>query len=181
MPGVPASPAPQPAVALQCVSLLDGSMHSPPQLTCVPGQLTEHPLGVHTLPVAWQLVPALPASPAPHPAVAPQYWLLLLGSMHWPPQLISVPAHESAQERFVHTWPGAHAFPALPASPAPQPAVAPQNGLLVVGSMHVPPQLISLPGHDTAHSPLPHTWPGGHPWPAVPAPPTPQPAVAPQC
>jgi hypothetical protein len=45
--------------------------------------------------------------------------------------------------------------------------------------MHCPPQLISGPGHDTAHTPPPQTCPLVHAVPALP-PATPQPGVAPQ-
>jgi len=51
------------------------------------------------------------------------------------------------------TWPAPHATPGEPASPTPHPRVAPQYRLLVSGSMQPPLQLISVPGHETAHAP----------------------------
>lgn len=97
-------------------------------------------------------VPALPEPATPQPAVAPQYCVLLFGSMHAPPQLISLLGQLMAQPLDVHTCPDPHHAPALP-EPLPQPSVAPQCWLLVDGSMHPPLQLISLPGHDTEQEP----------------------------
>jgi hypothetical protein len=70
--------------------------------------------------------------------------------------------HETAHAPLAHTLPAEHAVPALPASPNPQPAVAPQLNRFVTGSTHEPPQLICVPGHETAHAPLPHTLPTEH-------------------
>jgi hypothetical protein len=80
----------------------------------------------------------------------------------------------------LHTWPLAQLLPALPAPPTPQPAVAPQWIGSVVGSTHTPLQFTCEPGHDTEQVPALHTWPLAQLLPALPAPPTPQPAVAPQ-
>jgi hypothetical protein len=62
-------PVPHKPVAPQCVSSVAGSMQTPPQLTCVPGQVTAHEEPTQTLPVDAQLVPAVPPLHAP---VAPQ-------------------------------------------------------------------------------------------------------------
>ncbi len=51
--------------------------------------------------------------------------------------------------------------------------------MLVSGSMHVPPQLIWLPGHDTEHAPFAQTFPLEHAVPDEP-PSAPHPALAPQ-
>jgi hypothetical protein len=150
-------------------------------LISFPGQATAHVLALHTSPSARQLVPALPVPPTPQPVVAPQYWLLLVGSTHVPLQLISLPGHVTAQPLGVQTSALLVQFwPALPWPFTPQPAVAPQYWLFAVGSMQLPPQLISFPGHETEHCPLPHTCPAGHVTPALPEP-LPHPDVAPQC
>jgi hypothetical protein len=172
---------PQPAVAPQCTSLVFGSTHEPPQLISLPGHATAQALELHTSPSARQLLPALPLPPMPQPVVAPQYWLLLVGSTQVPLQLISLPGQVTAQPLGVQTSPLVVQFwPGLPIPPVPQPAVAPQYWLLEVGSMQVPPQSISLPGHETEHCPLPHTCPEGHATPALPEP-LPHPSAAPQC
>ena len=101
------------------------------------------------------------------------------GSTHVPPQLIWPPGHETWQLPPLQTLPDAHAAPALP-PPSPQPAVAPQFVRLVVGSMHVPPQLMRPAWHESAHAPPLQTCPAVHDVPVVP-PPTPQAPVAPQC
>jgi hypothetical protein len=100
--------------------------------------------------------------------------------MQVPPQLTCEPAHDSAHVPPLQTLPAVHAVPALPVPPTPQPAVAPQLSRLVSASTQVPPQLIWLPGHETAHVPLAQTFPAMHAVPALPVPPTPQPLVAPQ-
>jgi serine/threonine-protein kinase len=53
-----------------------------------------------------QAVPALPASPAPHPAEAPQCWALVFGSTHAPPQLTRPEPHVAAWH-----WPPVHVCP----------------------------------------------------------------------
>jgi hypothetical protein len=106
--------------------------------------------------------------------------LLVEGSTHAPLQLTSLPGQETEHVPPLHTWPLGQAVPALPMPPVPQPALAPQYSLLVDGSTHVPLQLISLPGQDTEHIPPLQTWPERHCAPALPASPSPQPAVAPQ-
>jgi hypothetical protein len=161
-PPLPTPFAPQPAVAPQCRPLVVGSMHSPPQLICVPGHVTWHPDGVHTSPSVRQFVPALPASPAPQPAVAPQYWLLVDGSTHLPLQLISLPGHETEQLPPLHTSPAGHCVPGLPASPSPHAPVAPQYWSSLDGSMHRPLQFTSVPGHEIEHLPSLQALPDGH-------------------
>jgi hypothetical protein len=89
-----------------------------------------------------QAAPALPASLTPQPAVAPQLVLLVLESTQVPPQLIWLPGHEIWQLPLAQTFPAMHAVPALPVPPTPQPVVAPQLDRLVMGSTHVPLQLI---------------------------------------
>jgi hypothetical protein len=161
--------------------LVFGSMHVPPQSTSVPGHVSvQPPAPSQTRPEAAQFRPALPASPAPQPAVAPQYWLLCVGSMHVPLQSISLPGHETEHWPLAQTSPDGHCVPALPASPAPQPAVAPQWCWSEVGSMHLPPQLISPLGHETEQAPPLQTCPAGHCVPGLPEPPAPHAPVAPQ-
>jgi hypothetical protein len=58
--------------------------------------------------------------------------------------------------------------------------VAPQFVRLVVGSMHVPPQLMRPAWHESAHEPPLQTCPAVHDVPPDP-PPTPQAPDAPQC
>jgi hypothetical protein len=173
-------PAPQPVVAPQYWLLLAGSTHVPLQLISLPGQVIAQPFGVHTSPRVVQFWPALPIPPVPQPAVAPQYWLLDVGSMHVPLQLISLPGHETPHCPLAQTSPDGHCVPVLPAPPAPQPAVAPQWCWSDEGSTHLPPQLISLPGHETEHVPPLQTCPDGHCVPGLPAPPAPHAPVAPQ-
>jgi hypothetical protein len=80
-------------------------MHAPPQLISLPGQLRVHPVPLlHTSPLIWQLVPALPPL-LPQPAVAPQCVPLVVGSMHSPPQFTSVPGQVTWQPVDVHTSP----------------------------------------------------------------------------
>ena len=88
--------------------------------------------------------------------------------MHTPPQLISVPGHDTWHEPLEQTFPLVHAVPAVPAAALHAP-LAPQFEGLVLGSMQMPPQLICVPGHDTWHVPLLHTLPLVHAMPAVPA------------
>jgi hypothetical protein len=81
----------------------------------------------------------------------------------------------------LHTCPLAQLAPPLPTPPTPQPAVAPQCARSLVGSTHTPLQFNCEPGHDTEHVEALHTWPLAQLAPPLPTPPTPQPAVAPQC
>jgi hypothetical protein len=69
---VPALPPPAPhaPVAPQKPRLVSGSVHTPPQLICPPGQETWQVPLAHTLPGA-HATPAEPP-PAPHAPVAPQ-------------------------------------------------------------------------------------------------------------
>jgi hypothetical protein len=177
---VPALPpaVPQPAVAPQCVRSVEGFTQTPPQLTCEPGHETEHVPELHTLPLA-HAVPALPPL-IPQPLVAPQCVRSVVGSTHTPPQLTCEPGHETEQEPELQTLPLGQLVPALPAPPMPQPVVAPQWVRSLVGSTHTPPQLTCEPGHETEQEPELQTLPLAQVAPAVPAPPMPQPAVAPQ-
>jgi hypothetical protein len=181
VPGVPASPRPHAPVAPQFVVLERGSTQLPPQSICDPGHDTWQLPFAQTLPLlhAVPAFPVAPASPRPHPPLAPQFELLVRGSTHTPPQLISLPGQETWQVPFPHTFPIAQATPALP-PPLPHRPVAPQLPRLVVGSTQTPPQSISLPGQATWQLPLLHTVPVLHAVPALPASPTPHPGVAPQ-
>jgi hypothetical protein len=104
-----------------------------------PGQ--EHAALEQVCPAA-HVVPAVPASATPQPAVAPQNVLFELGSMQFPLQSIWGAWQVSWQEPPEHTSPAAQVVPAVPASATPQPAVAPQYVLFVLGSMQDPLQLI---------------------------------------
>jgi hypothetical protein len=151
--------------------LVAGSTQLPAHAISVPGHDTAHWRFWHASPGPHWL-PGLPPV-VPHPSVAPQCWLLVVGSIHAPLQLTSPPGQDTEHTPPLHTWPGAHATP--PTHPAP----TPHCWSLVAGSTHVPKQFTSLPGQDTEHAPPLHTWPGGQ---AAPAPPpfVPHPAVAPQ-
>jgi hypothetical protein len=130
------------------------------------------------VPLAQTAVP-VPAAGELHTAQAlPQCMGSWLESTQAPPQTMSGDAQLATHVVPLHIWPATQAVPELPPS-APHPAVAPQFVTLVVGSMHVPAQLISLPGHDTWQLPVLHTFPLLHDVPAKP-PVTPHPAVAPQ-
>ena len=91
-PGFRASLAPQPGVAPQNWLFEVGSTQPPLQLICEPGHETAHVPVAQTMPLP-QVVPGLPASPAPQPAVAPQNWLFEAGSTQVPLQLICEPGH----------------------------------------------------------------------------------------
>jgi hypothetical protein len=134
-----------------------GSTQAPLQLICDPGHDTEHVPALHTWPLM-QTAPALPPL-TPHPVVAPQWPLLVLGSTHVPLQFTWLPPHEFAHVPLLQTSPLAHAVPADPNPPTPQPGVAPQCTRSLVGSTHVPLQLTSDPGHDTEQVPPLHTAP----------------------
>jgi hypothetical protein len=92
-PALPTLPTPQPAVAPQYDELVVGSMQAPPHATSPVGHVQPEPLA-HDAPVG-QTAPALPTPPTPQPAVAPQYCVLAVGSMHVPPQLTSPLAQHS--------------------------------------------------------------------------------------
>jgi hypothetical protein len=169
-------PLPQLPVAPQFVALVVGSTQVPLQLISVPGHETWHELAVQTLPLA-HAVPALPP-PMPQSPEAPQCVRLVVGSMQIPPQLISVPGHDTWHEPLAQTVPAPQMAPTVP-PPLPQSPEAPQLERLVDGSTQVPPQLIWLPGHDTWQEPLLHTFPFVQAAPALP-PPLPHSPVAPQ-
>jgi hypothetical protein len=145
VPGVP-PPLPHKPVAPQLLALVLGSMQTPPQLICVPGHDTLQAPALHTFP----FVHARPALPPPFPQspVAPQLVGLVSGSTQIPPQFTWLPGHDISHDPALQTLPLLHAVPAPP-PPLPQRPDAPQFDRLVSGSMHVPPQLTSLPGHET--------------------------------
>jgi hypothetical protein len=89
-------------------------------------------------------------------------------STHAPLHARSGDAHVAPHVPVEQNMPGPHAVPALPASLAPQPAVAPQKGLLVIGSTHVPLQTTCVPGQDTSQVPPTHELPEGQTLPQVP-------------
>jgi hypothetical protein len=134
-------------------------------------------------------VPPLHTSPAAHAAPtfapeqlpeAPQKVRLEVESMQVPPQLMSPDWQLRAHVPALHTWPVRHALPAEPAPPVPHPAVAPQYIREVVGSTHVPLQLMSPAWQLSAHKPLLQTCPLLHIAPVVPKDRVSQPATAPQ-
>jgi hypothetical protein len=177
-PALPPPVAVQEPLAPQLLRLVCGSMQIPPQLISLPGHETWHVPFAHTLPLV-HAAPAVPASPKPQAPLAPQFVRLESGSMQLPLQSISVPGHETWQLPFAQTFPLLHAVPTLPAPPTPHAPLAPQYELLVRGSTQMPPQLISLPGHETWQVPLPQTLPTGQETPALP-PPFPHSPLAPQ-
>jgi hypothetical protein len=116
-------------------------MHVPLQLMKPAWQSTPHALPLQMLPAPHAL-PALPPG-APHPGVAPQKLLFVVGSTHVPPQLMRPTWQLGLHVPALQMVPDEQGLPAdPPASAAPQPAVAPQYALLVLGSTHVPLQLI---------------------------------------
>jgi hypothetical protein len=117
-----------------------------------------HAPAEHTLPAEHD-VPGDPASPTPHPAVAPQYWLLLVGSMQSPWHATSPGGHEIEHTPPAHVCPAAHCLPAEPLPPAPHAPVAPQNWLSVAGSMHLLPHSTCPGWHETWHWPPLQTCP----------------------
>ena len=121
---------------------------------------------MHTCP-AEQLAPALPPASPPQPLVAPQYWLLVVGSTHPPPQSTRPEAHVVPHTPALHTVPPPHTAPLLPPL-APHPEVAPQCAGLLFGSMHVPAQLTCPVGHATTHFPAAHVDPDAHSVPHAP-------------
>jgi hypothetical protein len=98
-------------------------VHVPLQLVSPDWQETAQVLDEQTWP-AEHGTPAEPL-PAPQPAVAPQYWLLVAGLMQLPPHAISVPGQESVHVLATQTLPEPQTDPAEPL-PLPQPALAPQ-------------------------------------------------------
>jgi hypothetical protein len=164
-----------PAVAPQCVALVLGSKHAPLHTSWVPGHETWHVPPLQTLPAAH----VAPWLPAPHVPLAPQKVRFVEGSTHVPLQLIWPPGQETWQLPPLQTLPAAHVAPGLP-PPGPHPVVAPQFVRLVVGSMHVPPQLMRPAWQESAHAPPLQTCPAVHDVPPDP-PPTPHAPAAPQC
>jgi hypothetical protein len=145
LPALPLPLTPQPVVAPQNAPLLVGSMQVGVPLTLhrmrpAPQVAWQVP-PEHTVPLV-QSVPAVPASPTPHPSVAPQNWLLLSGFTHPAvvPQPISPVGQVVLHDPATQLWLCGHTAPAEPPS-LPQPVVAPQNWVLVVGSMQLPLQM----------------------------------------
>jgi hypothetical protein len=122
-------------------------MHVPLQLISPAWQVTTHTLLPHTDP-AGQVSPAVPTPAVPHCPVAPQYWLLVVGSTQDPPQSISVCRHDVWHALPEQTSPAGHVMPTEPLPPVPHSPVAPQKVLLDVGSTQDPPQLTSTPGQE---------------------------------
>jgi hypothetical protein len=112
----------------------------------------------HTFP-AEHVVPGVPASPTPQPAVAPQNWLLLSGSMQSPLHATSPGGHVIPHTPPAHVCPLPHCVPAEPLPPTPHPPVAPQNWLSDVGSTHLPLQSTCPGWQETWHCPLEQTCP----------------------
>jgi hypothetical protein len=107
-------------------------------LTWVPGQVTAQLPLLHTCP-ATQTLPSFAPWQSPK---APQYPRSVCGLIQVPPQLICEPGQDTPHVPPLQTLPAGQTAPPLPTSPVPQPAVAPQFNRLVLGSMHVPLQLI---------------------------------------
>jgi len=162
----------QSACAPQKTLLVLGSMQLPPHATSPGGQVSAHVPPEQTWP-GWHWVPAF--MPAQF-ALAPQYWVLVLGLTHDPPQSTRGAAQTDRHEPFEQTG-------VLPVHAAPpvQPGCTPQWLLSLRGSTQTPLQLTSPGGQLIVHEPPLHAVPLGHTVPAEPpASPTPQPAVAPQ-
>jgi hypothetical protein len=119
VPGLPASPVPQPAVAPQYWLFEVGSTHVPLQLIWLPGHETAQAPRLQSCPLP-HAVPALPASLVPQPAVAPQYWLFEVGSTHAALQLIWPPGQLTTQPPPLQAMPLPQTF-----SQAPQLAGSP--------------------------------------------------------
>ncbi len=98
-PPVQSGPAPQ---RLRSVS---GSMHLPPQASCVPGQPV-----VRQVP-ALQTSPVAHTAPPAHVADAPQCAGSFAGSTQVPPQRARFGAHVTAHVPAEQTWPSPHAAP----------------------------------------------------------------------
>ena len=95
----PALPPVQLPLAPQFELLVCGLMQVPPQLISGVGQLTPHMPPLQTSPP----VHAVPAFAPLQLPLAPQFELLVFGSMQLPPQLISVPGQETTHVPSLHT------------------------------------------------------------------------------
>jgi hypothetical protein len=168
VPEVPASAAPQPAVAPQWVGSVSGLMQMPLQLISPVGHERAHMPPLQTWPFTHCVPRLLPASSTPQPGVAPQKVGSVAGLMQMAPQFTSPVGHETEHTPPLQTWPFRHSVPAEPASPMSHPAVAPQCMLLLVGSTHIPPQTSCIPGHDVVHPLFTHALPGRQALPHVP-------------
>jgi hypothetical protein len=154
-------PAPQPAVAPQCWSLVVGSTHTPPQRTCPWLQIVVHTLLLQVVGL-WHTVPAEPPASPPHPPAAPQYWLLLVGSTQLPLQSTRPGVQVTAQTPTLHTCPAVHLVPQ-----------APQFVLSVFVSTHVPVPPVGVHSvrpfwQVSEHLPPPHTVPAAQSVPQAP-------------
>ena len=167
---VPALVFMQSPEAPQCRRLLLGSMHVELQLRSPFWQESWQTPFEHTCP-ALQTVPA--AGPAQVP-VAPQCSRLFTGSTHAPPQLTSPCWHDKEHTPLEQTRPAEHTVPELGPVQSPE---APQKRRLLLGSMHVEPQLMSPFWHESWQTPFEHTCPAPQ---TVPAPASAQAPVAPQ-
>jgi hypothetical protein len=114
----------------------------PLQLTCPAWHDTWQVLLLHTCPD----VHAVPAVAPLHAPDAPQWALLVVGSMHVPLQLICEAGHETWHVPLLQTCPEEHAAPAFAPLHVPD---APQYVRLDVGSIQVPLQLICPAWHET--------------------------------
>jgi hypothetical protein len=144
-----------------------GSVHVPPQLTRPAPHVVWHAPLEHTWPEG-HAPPGEPASPAPQAPVAPQYWLLLRGSMQLPPQLTSPGWQLTSQVPPLQRLPAPHAVPGVPLSPVPQVPDAPQCTRSVAGLMHKPPQFTRFARHEMEQTPFEQACPGRHVWPHAP-------------
>ena len=124
-------------------------------------------------------IPFVHASTALHVVPhAPQFAVSFSLSTHAPEQ--SEYPVEQPQVDAEHVALATHAVPAEPTPDTPQPDVAPQYELLLVGLTQLPPQLTRPAWQESWHVLLEQTNPGAHAVPALPTPLVPHPVVAPQ-
>jgi hypothetical protein len=116
---------------------------------------------LQTLPV--QTMPCVHVVAPLQPDAAPQYVLLVVGSMHVPPHRIWPGRQMREQSPPTQVSPVAHRVPGEPPS-APHAPEAPQCWLLVAGSMHPPPQSTVPTGQKFVHPPAEQTESAEH-WP----------------
>jgi hypothetical protein len=93
------------------------------------------------LPYSGHIVPAEPPF-CPHPVVAPQWVVSMVGSTHVPPQSTIGGVQVATHAPFEHDAPVAQACPAEPTLETPQPGVAPQFVDEELGSMQPDPHSI---------------------------------------
>ena len=171
----------QSPVAPQKARLVCGSTQVPPQSRRPDWQVRAQAPLLQTWP-AEQTVPSLlPPPTLVQSPVAPQWPLSVSGSTQTPPQLTLPVGQEVAQAPPVQMLPAGQTAPSLlPPPTLEQSPVAPQKVRLVLGSTQVPPQLTRPDWQDSWQVDPLQTWPAGQVAPALPAPATPQPVVAPQ-